>query len=114
MLDLPFPHHRLLSEIFVSAPQVLVEPIQRALPCLFSSGVIVPGGRVVMEAVIGAFVDVTFVRHVRLSEISIERWPPPGGAGVEFTVLCIYRRLDLGRLGSAGLSSIEWNRSPKI
>jgi hypothetical protein len=40
--------------------------------------------------------------------------PSSGDTRVEFAVLCIYRRGDLGRLGSAGLSSIEWNRGGKI
>ena len=84
------------------------------LPGFFGCGFVVTGGRVVVEAVIGAFVDMTLVRHVRLREDGIERLPTTGDACVEFAVLCIYRRLDLGRVGSAGLNSVEWNCSGKI
>jgi hypothetical protein len=50
-----------------SGPQISVEPPQCALPGLFGCGLIVAGGRVVVEAVIGAFVDMTLLRHLRLS-----------------------------------------------
>jgi hypothetical protein len=40
--------------------------------------------------------------------------PSSGDTRVEFAVLRIYWRDDLGRLGSAGLSSLEWNRGGKI
>ena len=46
-----------------SGPQVLVEPIERASPGFFRRRLIVAGGRVVVEAVVGALVDVTLVRN---------------------------------------------------
>jgi hypothetical protein len=48
------------------------------------------------------------------AEGGIEGMPSSGDTRVEFAVLRIYRRLDPGRLGSAGLSSIKWNRGGKI
>src|SRR5277367_3184428 len=77
------------------SPQVLVEPVQRVLPGLFGCGFVVTGGRVVVEAVIGAFVDMTLVRHLRLREGGIKRWPSVGNPRVELAVLRIYRSLDL-------------------
>ena len=79
-----------------SGPQVLVEPLQCVLPRFFGRGFVVSGRRVVMEAVIGAFVDVTFVRHIGLRQGGIEGRPPVGDPRVEFSVLRIDRRLDLG------------------
>ena len=43
--------------------QILVEPVQRALPGLLCSGFVVAGGRVVVETVIGSLIDMTLVRH---------------------------------------------------
>jgi hypothetical protein len=94
-----------------SGRQVLVEPIQRVLPGLFGCGFVVTGGRVVVEAVIGNFVDMTLVRHVRLREGGIECLPSSGDTRVELAVLRIDRRLDLRRIGGAGLRSVEWNAS---
>ena len=45
------------------------------LPGFFGCGFVVAGGRVVVEAVIGAFVDVTLVRHMRHRQGGIERLP---------------------------------------
>src|SRR4029077_11648958 len=92
----------------------LVEPIQRALPGLFGRGFVVTGGRIIVEAVIGAFVDMTLVRHLRGCQSSIEGWPAVGDARVEFAVLRIYRRLDLGRIRSVRLRSVERNSRSKI
>jgi NAD(P)-dependent dehydrogenase (short-subunit alcohol dehydrogenase family) len=99
---------------FDSGPQVFVEPIQRVLPGFFGCGFVVPWGRVVVEAVVGALVDMALMRHMRLSQGGIEGWPPSGDTRVELAVLRIYRRLDFGRIGSTGLRSIEWNRGGKI
>src|SRR2546423_2128371 len=105
---------KLYPEVFGSASQVFVEPVQRMPPGLLGCGFVVTGGRVVVEAVIGAFVDMTLVRHLRLRESRIERWPSVGDARVEFAVLRIYRRLDLSRVGSTRLSSVEGNSGGKI
>src|SRR6202023_1975934 len=72
------------------------------------------GPQVVVEAVIGALVDMTLVRHLRLRQGGVEGGPSVGDARVEFAVLRIYRRLDLGRVGSARLSSVEGNSSSQI
>ena len=63
------------SQSFGSFPQVQVEPVERALPGFLGRGFVVPRRRVVVEAVIGAFVDMTLVRHMRLVEGGVERWP---------------------------------------
>src|SRR5882757_9603449 len=81
-----------------SRPQVLVEPIERVLPGFFGCCVIVTGRRVVVEAVIGTFVDMSLVRHLRRGEGGIERGPSVGDARVELAILSVDRRLDLGRL----------------
>ena len=57
---------KLYPEVFGSASQVSVEPVQRMLPGLLGCGFVVTRRRVVMEAVIGALVNVTLVRHVCL------------------------------------------------
>ena len=44
--------------------QVLIEPVQRVLPRLLCGGFVVTGSRIVVETVIGASIDMTFVRHL--------------------------------------------------
>jgi hypothetical protein len=45
------------------------------LPRFFGGGFVISGGRVVVETVISAFVDVTFVWHPGLRQGSVERRP---------------------------------------
>src|SRR6516225_7224639 len=97
-----------------SAAQILVEPVQGVLPGFLGRGLVVAGGCIVVEAVIGPLVDMTLVRHMRLGQGGVEGRPSARDARVELAILRIYRRLDFGRIGSAGLSSIERNRSGKI
>src|SRR5215472_6201533 len=99
---------------FGSGSQILVEPVQGALPGFFGCGFVVTGSCVVVEAVIGAFVNVTLMGHLRLGQRGIEGRPSAGDARVELAILCIYRRLDLGGIGSARLSSVKRNGSGKI
>src|SRR5712671_6398003 len=89
--------------------QVFVEPIQRVLPGFFGGGLVVTRRRVVVEAVIGALVDVTFMRHVVGRECRIKGLPSTGDALVELAILRIDRRLDLGSVFGAGLNPIEGN-----
>jgi hypothetical protein len=49
-----------------------------------------------VEAVIGAFIDMTLVRHLRLGQGGIEGWPAVGDAGVELAVLRIARSRPAG------------------
>src|SRR5690242_9179284 len=49
-------------------PQILIEEIQRALPGELRRLLVVAGRRIVVEAVLRAFVDEAFVRHVILLE----------------------------------------------
>jgi hypothetical protein len=65
-----------------------------------------------MEPVIGAFVYMTLVRHVRLRQGDNEGWPSVGDTRVQFSVLRNYRLLDLGRVSSAGLSEIAARSGP--
>jgi hypothetical protein len=44
--------------------QILIEPVQRVSPRLLYGGFVVTGGRIVVEAVIGASIDMTLVRHL--------------------------------------------------
>ena len=63
--------------VFLFSPrsQVLVEPVQRALPCELGRGFVVTGRRVVVEAVISTLVDIALVRHVCGRECGIKGWP---------------------------------------
>src|SRR5262245_286526 len=49
---------------YLSTLEMLVEKIQRALPCELSGGLIIAGCRVVMEAVVRAFIHVHSVSDV--------------------------------------------------
>src|SRR5436190_12906812 len=111
-----FPRSRVASSAppFDSGPQVFVEPIKRVLPGFFGCGFVVPWGRVVVEAVVGALVDMTLMRHMRLGQGGIKGRPSVGDARVELAVLRVDRRLGFGGIGSAGLRSIKWNRGRKI
>ena len=48
--------------IWPSGPQVFVEPVQRTLPAFLGGGFVIPRGRIVMETVIGALIDVAATR----------------------------------------------------
>src|SRR5713101_3639777 len=94
--------------------QILAEPLQRTLPRKLGGRVIVTGSGVVVEAVIGALVNESFVRNVRGRECGIKIRPSRGDARVKLTVLCKERRLDFGSVGGARLAAVERNRSSKI
>jgi hypothetical protein len=64
--------------------QVLVEPVQRVLPSLLCSDFVVSAGRVVVETVVGALLDLTLVRHMGFRQRSVESRPPIGDPLVEF------------------------------
>src|SRR6202042_1990265 len=92
-----------------SSPQIFVEPIERSLPRLFRRGLIVAGGRVVVEAVVGVLVDVALMGDAGAAERRVERRPAAGDARVELSILGVDRRLDFRRVGRVRLQSIEWN-----
>src|SRR5258705_13028522 len=81
--------------------QIFVEPIKRVLPGFFCCRFVVTRGRVVVEAVIGALVDMTLMRHVVGGERRIKGFPSAGDALVELAILRIDGRLDLGGVFSA-------------
>src|SRR5215471_5761340 len=62
--------------------QILLEPIERALPGELGGGFVVAGRGVVMEAVIGAHIDEAFVRHLGLRELLVEGGPAGSDARV--------------------------------
>src|ERR1700720_3661333 len=76
--------------------QIFVEPIEGVLPGFLGRRFVVTRRRVVVETVIGTLVDVTLMRHMRSGECRIEGFPSSGNALVEFAILRIDRRLDLG------------------
>src|SRR3984893_7212182 len=80
-------------------PEVLIEPIQCALPSFLGGSRVVTGRRVVVEAVIGALVDMSLMWHLRLGQRGVEGRPSLADARVLLAVLRIDRRLDLGRVG---------------
>src|ERR1700719_3637883 len=94
------PAHPLLVG---SGPQVLIEPIQCALPSFLGGSLVVTGRRVVVEAVIGVLVDMSLMWHLRLGQRGVEGRPSVGNARVLLSVLRIDRRLDLGRIGGASM-----------
>src|SRR5580692_8757122 len=98
------PAHPLLVG---SGPQVLIEPIHCALPSFLGGSLVVTGRRVVVEAVIGALVDMSLMWHLRLGQRRVEGRPSVGDARVLLAVLRIDRRLDLGRIGGARLRPLE-------
>src|SRR5580698_8656341 len=67
--------------------QVLAEPIQCVLPGFLRRRLIVTRGRIVVETMIGAFVDMALVRYTGLREGGIERRPSIRDARVEFAIL---------------------------
>src|SRR5215467_1265062 len=48
--------------IWPSGPQVFVKPVQRTLPAFLGGGFVISRGRIVMETVIGALIDVAAPR----------------------------------------------------
>src|SRR5580692_6950459 len=59
------PAHPLLVG---SGPQILIEPVQCALPSFLGGSLVVTGRRVVVEAVIGALVDLIEIDLVAITE----------------------------------------------
>src|SRR5690349_9645653 len=53
-------------------PQILVEPVERVLPRLLGGGLVVARRRVVVEAVLGAFVDMALMHHLGLGQRLVE------------------------------------------
>ena len=84
------------------------------LPGLFRGGLVVARRRVVVEAVIGAFVDVSLMRHVGFAERLIESRPSPRDALVELAVLRVDRRLDLGDVLGLRLRAVERYRGVEV
>src|SRR5215813_27021 len=97
-----------------SLAQILAEPLQGALPRKRCRRVVVTGRGVVVEAVIGALVNESFVRHVHGGECGVKVLPTRSDAGVKLAILRKERRLDLGRVGGARLAAVERDRSSKI
>lgn len=94
-----------------SGPQILVESIERSLPRLFRRRVVVAGRRVIVEAVVGALVDVPLVGDASSAKRRVELRPAAGDARIELRILGIDRRLDFRRVGRARLKAVEGNRS---
>src|ERR1700675_3904742 len=84
------------------------------LPRLLCRGLVITRRRIVMKAMVGAFVDVSLMRHMRLGERRVESRPPIGNPGIEFGVLGVHRRLYFGGVGGAGLHAVKGHRGGKI
>ena len=65
------------------SPQILVEPINRVLPSLLRGGFVVTRCRVVVKAMVGPVVDMTFMGDLGFGERGVERDPPAGDAGID-------------------------------
>src|SRR6266849_4744587 len=91
---------------FVST-QILAEPLQGALPCELGGRVIVTGSCIVVEAVIGALVNESFVGHARGRECGVKIRPSRRDAGVKLAVLRHDGRLDFGGVSGARLAAVE-------
>ena len=66
VLQIAVPLRGNRTEAALRSAQVSVEPIKRALPGLLCRGFVVAGSRIVVETVIGEFIDVSLVRHLGL------------------------------------------------
>ncbi len=77
---------RSLKREATALTQMLAKPLQRALPCELGGCVIVTGSGVVVEAVIGALVNESFVRHVRRRGCGIKIRPTRSDARVKLAV----------------------------
>src|SRR5215467_2564097 len=97
-----------------ASTQILAEPLQRTLPRKLGSWIIVAGGGVVVEAVIGVFVDESLVGNMRCRECRIEIRPSRGYARVKLAILRKDGRLDVGSVGGARLAAIERHCGGKI
>src|ERR1700678_1941861 len=93
-----------------SGPQVFVEPSERPLPRLFRRRLVVARRRVIVEAVVGARVDMPLVGDAGRTQRRVESGPAAGDARVELTILGVDRRLDFGGIGGAWLKTVEGNR----
>src|SRR5579871_5912767 len=87
--------------------EIFPEPGERIAPGLLGGSLVIAGRRIVVEAVVGALVDMALVRHVRGGELLVEGRPARRDARVEFAILRIDRGLDLGGVLGARLAAIE-------
>src|SRR3984893_5747908 len=94
-----------------SGPQILVEPIERPSPRLFRRRLVVARRRVIVEAVVGALIDVSFVGNAGSAKRCVESRPAARDARVELRILGVDRRLDFGRVGGVRLKTVKRNRS---
>src|SRR5271155_3233071 len=90
-----------------SGAQIFVEPIDRPLPGFLCRGLIVARRRVVVEAVVGALIDMALVRNARRVKSGVERRPAAGDAPIELAILGVERGLDLCRVGGVRLQAVE-------
>src|ERR1700733_14839023 len=95
-----------------SAPQILVEKIKGTLPGKCSSGFVIPGRRIIVEAMIRADVNVPGVGHVIGLERRLISRPTVGDARIQRSIVKKQRRLDLGDVLSVGLTAVKRYRSP--
>src|SRR5208337_4234202 len=88
------------------APQISVEPLQRPPPRFLGRRLVVAGGGVVVEAMVGALIDVGLVRDAGRRQRGVEGRPARGDALIEFAVLGVDRRLDFRDVASRGLDAV--------
>jgi hypothetical protein len=95
-------------EAFVaSAAQPRVEEVDRAAPGEFRRGLVVAGGRVVVEAVLNAGIDEGFVGDLRVLQRRLIGRPASVDAIVDARVMDQQRRLDVLGLFRLRLAAVE-------
>src|SRR5689334_4333147 len=94
--------------------QIFVEPVQSALPGKLGRGLVVTRRCVVVEAVIGADIDIALMRGMRGGELLVESRPARCDPGIELAVMREQRRLDLRRIGGIGLITVERHASSEV
>lgn len=82
--------------------------VERALPGEFARGLVVAGGDVVVEAVVGTVVHMRFVFFAVSLQGLFIRGPAAVYAGIKSGVVEKERGLDLRHIGRWGLATVVW------
>src|SRR4051812_34404298 len=99
--------HNYGYRIRLLAAGVLVEPLDSSFPGKIRCGLVVAlGSCIVVEAVNGARVDVTFVRDVGLLEFRFVCRPCHGEPSIERAMVHKNSRFDFGNIRQWGISAI--------
>src|ERR1035437_3615640 len=94
------------ESVNASSPQIFVEKIKRPLPGELGGGLVVTGGCVVVEPVIGALVDIGGVGRVVGFQGFLIGGPSAGQARVQGRIVQQERGLDLGGIVGGGVRAV--------